>query len=281
LHDWLETHDIVGISGIDTRALVQYIRDNGAQTIAINYNNSGYINDAELQQIITELKNWGSLAGKDLATQATITKQQSYDNPHNVDNDLEVAIIDFGCKQNIIESIIKRVKKLHILPANFDIQELRQLKPDGVLLSNGPADPKATYNKYQDNIDQLVNDTDSQLPIYGICLGYQILALALGCESYKMPLGHRGANHPIYNNILQKVEITSQNHGFAIKVDSLPKGIEATHYSLFDQTLEGFKHHQKQIFAVQHHPEASPGPHDSSYFFQDFLTACQNYAKKK
>jgi carbamoyl-phosphate synthase small subunit len=185
---------------------------------------------------------------------------------------LRVAAYDFGIKRNILRRLAAHGCEVRVFPAAAPAADLRALEPDGIFLSNGPGDPAAVRYAI-DNVRELV---DSGLPVFGICLGHQILALALGARTFKLKFGHRGSNHPVKNLVTATVEITAQNHGFAVDPASLPEDVELTHVSLYDGTVEGFRHRTRPVFSVQYHPEASPGPHDADYLFGEFLAAMES-----
>jgi carbamoyl-phosphate synthase small subunit len=179
----------------------------------------------------------------------------------------KVVAMDFGCKHNILRSLEDAGCAVHVVPANATADEIMALQPDGVFLSNGPGDPAATAVYAGPQIARLI---DQNIPVFGICIGHQLMALALGAKTHKMDRGHRGANHPVKDLATGKIEITSQNHGFVVDPDSLPAALEVSHISLFDQSIEGLRHTTKPAFCVQYHPESSPGPHDSRYLFERF-----------
>jgi len=273
LDAWLKNHNLPGISGIDTRALTRYIRDNGAPNGIVAYDPSCKF---DLEALQAEAAQWPGLKGMDLAKVVSCT--ESYDwkqkcwtikdgltdqeNPTH-----KVVAVDFGAKQNILRCLANAGFDLTVVPAQSTADEILAHKPDGVFLSNGPGDPAAT-GEYATPMIQALLDKD--IPIFGICLGHQLLAQALGARTEKMHLGHRGANQPVKDLETGKVEITSQNHGFAVIADSLPDGVEESHVSLFDGSNEGLKVTGKPVFSVQYHPEASPGPMDSYYLFERF-----------
>lgn len=275
--DWLIANDIVGISGVDTRALTRHIRKNGAQNAAIHFlkENESFDFDA----LVKELAAQPSLEGLDLASEVT-TKEvypweqarwrlgEGYGQKDNEGEGLHVVAIDYGEKLNILRSLVEFGCKVTIVPANVSAWEILSMKPDGIFLSNGPADPAATGEYAIPILQELI---ESGKPIFGICLGHQLLALALGGKTEKLHQGHRGANHPVKNLENGKVEITSQNHGFVVMHESLPRDVKVTHVSLFDGTVEGLRVEGKPIFSVQYHPESSPGPHDSLYLFRQFV----------
>ncbi len=272
--EWLKDNNLCGITGIDTRELTQDIRDNGAPNgiIAVNYNG-----EFDLDALYKQLTEWKGLEGNDLAI--TVTCPTTYEWTQGLWSRVEgasvkkeitnkhVVAIDYGAKHNILRCLADTGAKVTVVPANTPANDILALKPDGVFLSNGPGDPAATGKYAVPTIQTLI---ENDIPIFGICLGHQLLALSLGATTRKMHLGHRGANHPVKNHLNGMVEITSQNHGFEVVEDSLPEGVKATHNSLFDGSNEGLMVTGKPIFSVQYHPEASPGPQDSHYLFHKF-----------
>ena len=272
---WLKKNKIVGITGIDTRKLTNYIRDNGAPKGSIQFIRKSKYNIKNLRNIT---KSWSGLLGLDLASQVTCKKPYNWNSlktwkketgyQKNKNEKYKIAAIDYGIKKNILRYFADLNCKVKIFPAKTNSQEILLEKPDGIFLSNGPGDPAAT-GKYA--IPILRELLKSKIPIFGICLGHQLLALALGAKTKKMSLGHRGANHPVKNLETNRVEITSQNHGFEIERKSLPKNIRITHKSLFDKCIEGIQLKNKPVFSVQYHPEANPGPQDSKYLFLKFI----------
>ena len=285
LDQWLKKNKIVGITGLDTRGLTNFIRDKGAPKGTIAFSKTG---DFDIKQLTSSTVKWSGLKNLDLAKKVstknnyvwtgfkTWRKDSGY--LKNKKNSLHVVAIDYGIKKNILRYFSDFNCKITIVSCKTSAHEVLKLKPNGVFLSNGPGDPAAT-GKYAINIiKELIK---KNMPIFGICLGHQILALALGAKTKKMKLGHRGANHPVKNLIKDSVEITSQNHGFEIIKKSLPKNIEITHKSLFDNCIEGIKLKNKPIFSVQYHPESNPGPQDSVYLFQEFINNMKKNAKKK
>jgi len=285
LDQWLRKNKIVGITGLDTRSLTNFIRDEGAPkgTIAFSKNNN-----FNIKQLISSTIKWRGLKNLDLAQKVSTKKNYVWsgfktwekNNGYikNKKNTLHVVAIDYGIKKNILRYFSDFNCKVTVISCKTSAQEIIKLKPDGVFLSNGPGDPAAT-GKYAINIiKELIKNN---MPIFGICLGHQILALTLGAKTKKMKLGHRGANHPVKNLIKDSVEITSQNHGFEIIEKSLPNNIEITHKSLFDNCVEGIRLKNKPIFSVQYHPESNPGPQDSIYLFQEFINYMKKNAKKK
>ena len=267
LEEYLKAQDIVGIQGIDTRYLTRMIRDEGAMNAIISSNN---LNEIYLKD---KLNSHPSMNGLDLAKEVTCKKQYSWNQSKT---GYRVAAIDFGIKYNILRLLESHGCRVEVFPANSAIEKLLDFNPQGIFLSNGPGDPAAvTYA-----IDLVKKLLKINLPIFGICLGHQILSLALGAETYKLKFGHRGCNHPVKNIETNSVEITSQNHGFSIDVNSIPDNISITHTSLNDNTIEGIKCNNHLAFSVQYHPESSPGPHDSRYLFKNFIDLMKNHKKQ-
>lgn len=258
LGDYLRQNSIAGISELDTRALVRCIRSRGAMRGVIS------CRDFNLDSLREKARRHQSMEGSDYVQ--TVTAEQSYrweaERP-----EFHVAAYDFGIKTNILRCLARRGCALTVVPADASAEDVLALNPDGIFLSNGPGDPQALQYAVS-NIRKLAG----RKPIFGICLGHQLLALALGGSTFKMKFGHRGGNQPVKNLITGKVEITTHNHGFAVDPDSLPQSeVQISHLNLNDQTLEGFRHRTLPMFSVQYHPEASPGPHDSLYLFDDFI----------
>ncbi len=275
LNAWMKKHGLRGISGIDTRALTRHIRLNGAQNCAIIVSAKGAPN---LDKLKAALEAAPDMNGLELAAHHTTSANYAWNeqrwelssgySDQTAQNLPHVVAIDYGVKRNILRSLASTGVRLTVVPATTTAEEILALNPDGVFLSNGPGDPAATGSYAVPTIKKLVA---SGKPIFGICLGHQMLGIALGCRTEKMKQGHRGANHPVKDLHTGKVEITSQNHGFAISDNQLPDEVEVTHRSLFDGTIQGIAVKGKPIFSVQGHPEASPGPHDSQYLFQRFV----------
>ncbi len=273
LVEWMEEYNLVGISGIDTRALTQYIRDNGAPKGAVVYHPDG---NFDIDQILKDVKAWSGLEGLDLAKDVSCTQSYKWEeglwsldkgyataeNP-----EFHVVAVDYGAKRNILRCLVGAGCRVTVVPAQSSAEDILAHQPDGVFLSNGPGDPAATAMYAVPMIKELMT---KNIPIFGICLGHQLLALALGAKTEKMHLGHRGANQPVKDLKTGLVEITSQNHGFAVLEKTLPANVAASHISLFDGSNEGLFVKDYPAFSVQYHPEASPGPQDSYYLFERF-----------
>jgi len=282
---WLKKNKIVGITGLDTRSLTNSIRDKGAPKGTISFSKKGDFNISKLTNITSK---WSGLKNLDLAEQVTTTtnyiwsgfktwkKETGY--LKNKKIFFHVVAIDYGIKKNILRYFSDLSCKVTVVSCKTNAKDILKLKPSGIFLSNGPGDPAETGKYAIGIIKELIKNN---LPIFGICLGHQILALALGAKTKKMKLGHRGANHPVKNLIKDNVEITSQNHGFEIIRENLPKNIEVTHKSLFDNCIEGIRLKNKPIFSVQYHPESNPGPQDSVYLFKEFINNIKKNAQKK
>ena len=282
---WLKKNKIVGITGLDTRSLTNFIRDKGAPKGTISNSKDGKFN---VSKLTNQAIKWSGLKNLDLAEKVTTKKnyiwvgfktwkkEDGY--VKNNTKSLNVVAIDYGIKKNILRYFSDFNCKVNVVSCKTNADSILKLKPDGIFLSNGPGDPAATGKYAIGTIKKLIKE---EIPIFGICLGHQILALALGAKTKKMKLGHRGANHPVKNLIKNNVEITSQNHGFEIINESLPNNIEVTHKSLFDSCIEGIKLKNKPVFSVQYHPESNPGPQDSVYLFKEFINNMKKNAKKK
>lgn len=259
LADYLEGEGIIGIEGVDTRALTRRLRLSGAMKGIIS------TKDLDPVSLATRAKASPGLVGRDLVR--GVTCREAYRWPAKEGGPFHVVAFDFGIKFNIIRCLAERGCRVTVVPATTPADEVRRLKPDGVLFSNGPGDPEPiTYAV------ETIRKLMGQFPLFGICLGQQLLGLALGGKTYKLKFGHRGANHPVKNLRTGRVEITTQNHGFCVDIDSIrDPEVEITHVNLNDQTLEGIRHRSLPVFSVQYHPEASAGPHDAEYLFDDFI----------
>ncbi len=274
---WLKSQKVVGVAGIDTRSLVRCLRDQGAQNGVIA---SDGMCEADA---LAMARDWQGLEGRDLAgqvsrEQATGWTQGSYDldtcHHRDVGDVWHVVAMDFGCKDNILRKLADRDCRVTVMPASSTATDVLAQKPNGIFLSNGPGDP-AAVGYAVDTIRELL-ETDT--PIFGICMGHQLLSQALGLSTFKLKFGHRGGNHPVRDETTGKIEITSQNHGFAVRDDHVPAHVEITHRSLFDGTVEGLQVKDKPVFSVQYHPEASPGPHDADYLFDRFVEMIRTYS---
>jgi len=274
LDAWLKKRGIIGISGLDTRALTALIREKGMADAVIAHVPGGKFDDAALK---SELDAFPGLEGLDLAKDVSTTQTYKWDETRwrwgegygTLENpEFHIVAIDFGAKRNILRCIADQGARVTVVPATATAEDIMAHNPDGVFLSNGPGDPAATGEYAVPTIQKVI---ESGKPVFGICLGHQLLGLALGGKTTKMHQGHHGANHPVKDLTTGKVEITSMNHGFAVDRDSLPAGVIETHISLFDNSNAGLAVEGKPIFSVQYHPEASPGPHDSHYLFTRFL----------
>jgi carbamoyl-phosphate synthase small subunit len=274
LDHWLVSHGVCGVTGIDTRALTRRIRWLGAPNGTIVHAPDGVF---DLPALHRKAAEWPGLVGMDLVPEVTCRQTYSWDETKWTLGQgygrltaprFHVVAIDYGAKRNILRCLANSGCKVTVVPATATVDDVLAHTPDGVFLSNGPGDPEATGVYAVPTIKGVL---DSGLPVFGICLGHQMLALALGGKTCKMDIGHRGANHPVKDLVTGKVEITSQNHGFAVLPESLPDGVTITHRSLFDGTVEGLELTGKPVFCVQYHPEASPGPQDSHYLFDRFV----------
>lgn len=273
LDAWLKSHGLVGLAGIDTRRLTRRIRDLGAPNGVVAHSPDGRF---DLDALRAEATAWPGLEGMDLAREVSCRQTYAWSETtwslgagYGVQEQprFHVVAIDFGAKRNILRCLAAAGCAVTVVPATATVDDVMRHKPDGVFLSNGPGDPAATGEYAIPTIRGLM---DTGVPMFGICLGHQMMALALGGRTEKMARGHRGANHPVKDLDTGKVEITSQNHGFVVIPESLPETVEVTHLSLFDGSNEGLRVKGKPVFSVQYHPEASPGPQDSHYLFQRF-----------
>jgi len=259
LKEFLENDDVLGVEGIDTRELTKHIRQDGAMKGALAVGDN-----PDLNLLRQKAEDYPSPVGRNLASRVTCKSSYKWNNKGKY----HVLVIDYGVKRSILNQLVERNCKVTVASANISSDEIFKLNPDGILLSNGPGDPAGvTWSIKQ------IKNIIGKLPIFGICFGHQVLALALGIKTYKLKFGHHGGNHPVKNIDTGMVEITTQNHGFCVKYQDVKKfpGLEVTHINLNDDTLEGMFHQELNCFSVQFHPEAAPGPHDSSYLFQNFI----------
>jgi carbamoyl-phosphate synthase small subunit len=275
---FLAQNGIAVASGIDTRALVRHLRTRGVMRGVLS------VNGGSRDELVDRARAVPSMAGLDLATRVSTNVTYGWDKPVSPVSASEkfvgapeprfhVVAYDFGIKRNILRRLVTTGARVTVVPALTPAEDVLGLKPDGVFLSNGPGDPEPLHFQVE-QVRKLIGKT----PVFGICLGHQILGLALGGKTYKLKFGHRGANHPVLNTLTQRVEITSHNHGFAVDPESLNlNSLEVTHVNLNDQTLEGFRHREHPVFCVQYHPEAAPGPHDSHYLFDDFAKLIEEH----
>jgi len=276
---WLKARGIIGLSGIDTRALTVLIREKGMPNGVIVHNPKGKFDIQKLQKLAAD---WHGLVGLDLAKDVSLTQRMDWDEKlwdwkdgytHADGGVFKVVAVDYGLKRNILRCLTSAGCDVTVVPATTSADDILAMEPDGVFLSNGPGDPAATGEYAVPEIKKIV---DSGKPVFGICLGHQMLAIALGAKTHKMHQGHHGANHPVKDFTTGKVEITSMNHGFAVDRASLPPGVVETHVSLFDGSNAGIALEGRPVFSVQYHPEASPGPQDSHYLFRRFVEQMQS-----
>ncbi len=278
LNEWLIKNNLTGICGIDTRKITKLIKLKGAKTVAIVYQDN--IDDALIKKTVEQINKTPDLDGVELAESASQNKKYNWGNEAKWIQDLnsynnlaqkklKVVAIDYGAKLNILRCLTEAGCEVSVVGAKASFSEIINQNPDGVFLSNGPGDPAET-GKYAIPVIQEI--LRNKIPLFGICLGHQLLALSIGAKTSKMHQGHRGANHPVQNLKTKKVEITSQNHGFCVDANSMPENAEITHISLFDQTVEGLSLKDGSAFSVQYHPESSPGPDDSFYLFEEFVS---------
>jgi len=258
LDAFMREHELVGISGVDTRALVRHIRDKGVMNAVISSD------ELDEETLVERARNWRSMEGLELASNVTTGSPYTYCEGKGP----RVAVYDFGVKQNILRSFRARGCTVKVVPDDTPLDDVLSWEPDGLFFSNGPGDPRAM----PDAIERVGRALDTGLPIFGICLGHQLMALAQGFDVYKMFVGHRGANHPVKNLDTERVEVTTQNHGFAVDEDSIDADVaRVTHVNLNDSTVEGLRFKTFTGLSLQYHPEASPGPHDSHYHFDTFM----------
>ena len=282
LDAWLRSHALPGLAGVDTRALTLRIRDGGPPSAVLAYPADGVFDLAALR---AQAQNWPGLEGMDLAKQVSCSQAYEWDEgtwhyPQGFGRQAtprhHVVAVDYGAKRNILRSLAEAGCRVTVVPAESTAEDILRHRPDGVFLSNGPGDPAATGSYAVPAIQGVL---DANVPVFGICLGHQLLALALGGRTYKLDRGHRGANQPVKDLATGRVEITSQNHGFAVADDSLPEGVVVTHTSLFDGSNEGIACEGRRAFSVQYHPEASPGPSDSAHLFRRFTAMLDGASK--
>ncbi len=280
LQDYLRLHKVVGLAGVDTRALARHCRTRGTPRALIS--NDG----TPVEALLSRLRDYPGIDGEDLTARVTARAPYvfagGFSGPEGFveavrparlpGRAFRVAALDFGLKENILKNLTARRCEVTVVPAYTPLEEVLALGPEGVFLSNGPGNPRMAKAALP-----AVRGLAERLPTFGICFGHQLLALAFGGATYKLPFGHRGANHPVKNLATGRVEITSHNHGFSVDADRLPPGFEATHVNLNDGTLEGMRHAALPVFSVQYHPESSPGPHDSLYLFDDFVAMMERF----
>lgn len=270
LNNWLKKQNIIGITNIDTRAITRHIRKFGAENVLISHRAQGEKFDWD--NLYEKLLSTPDQNGCELASKTSCKKIYSW-NEGKITGAKKVVVIDYGMKLNMLNCLANVKCEVIVVPSHTSFDTIMKYQPDGIFLSNGPGDPKATAIYALPVLKQLIG---VGIPIFGVCMGHQLLALALGAETEKMHQGHRGANHPVKNLITNQIEITTQNHGFVVNRESLPSNVNITHISLFDNTIEGIALKDKPVFSVQYHPESSPGPHDSHYLFNQFV----NYMKR-
>src|SRR5262245_12212965 len=268
LDGYLREHGVIGLEGIDTRALVRRLRVRGALLAVLS------TEDLDVRSLVHKARACPRLVGRDLVREVVPPAPFHWEQGFSSDlvnylparpAEKHVVALDFGMKHNILRCLVQVGCRVTVLPGTATAEEVRAYRPDGIFLSNGPGDPEPLGYAI-DAIRELAGET----PMFGICLGHQLLGLALGAQTFKLKFGHRGANQPVLNELTNKVEITTQNHGFAVKLDTMPAELEPTHLNLNDRTLEGMRHRHLPVFSVQYHPEASAGPHDSGYLFEQF-----------
>ncbi len=264
LNKWLVQNNVIGVTNLNTRNLTIKVREKGAlKATLIN----GVKKNLNIKSLVKKTKDWSGINDNDLAKFVSCKKPYVYKNITTLKNRIDIVAIDFGCKKNILDLFLEYNFRVTVVPYTFSYDQIMKFKPKGVFLSNGPGDPFATSKLVLQTIKQLVRNN---MPLFGICLGHQILGLALGANTIKMHHGHHGVNQPVKNLNNNKIEITSQNHGFMVDPKTLLQDIIVSHISLFDKSIQGIEHISKPFFSVQYHPESSPGPHDSRYLFNKF-----------
>lgn len=264
LQDYLISNNIVGIEHLDTRALVRHIREKGAMRSAIS------TVDLDRESLLEKVLASPAMADRELAS--TVTVSERYDHAAASEEKYHIVAYDFGVKTNSLREFARYGCRVTVVPAGTSAADTMALEPDGIFLSNGPGDP-ASMKAVVDEVKKL---TESHVPIFGICLGHQLLGEAFGGSTYKLKFGHRGGNQPIMDLTTRRIEITAHNHGFAVAADSLPAEVEVTHVNLNDNTVAGLRHKTLPVFSVQYHPESAPGPHDSEYLFERFINLMKN-----
>lgn len=267
LDEYLQKNKVVGLQGIDTRALVRHIRDKGAMRAAIS------TMELDEKRLLSRVLDTPKMENRELASSVSVGERYEY--PAEGKEEFLVVAFDFGIKTNSLREFSKFGCRTIVVPSDTSAEEVLELNPDGIFLSNGPGDP-ATMSLVIEQVKKLI---DSKQPIFGICLGHQLLGQAFGGTTYKMKFGHRGGNQPIKDLTTGKIEITSHNHGFAVDADSLPSDVEVTHINLNDNTVAGLRHKSLPVFCVQYHPESAPGPHDSEYLFERFIDLMRRSVK--
>ncbi|GIR09484.1 MAG: carbamoyl-phosphate synthase small chain [Alphaproteobacteria bacterium] len=264
LSKWLIQNNVIGVTNLNTRNLTIKVREKGALKATII---NGIKKNLNIKSLVKKTADWSGINDNDLAKVVSCKKPYVYKNITNSKNRINIVAIDFGCKKNILDLFLENNFRVTVVPYTYSYDQIMKFKPKGVFLSNGPGDPFATSRLVLQTIKKLIKNN---MPLFGICLGHQILGLALGANTIKMHHGHHGVNQPVKNLNNNKIEITSQNHGFMIDPKTLLKEIKVSHISLFDNTIQGIEHVSKPFFSVQYHPESSPGPHDSRYLFNKF-----------
>ncbi len=260
LEEFIGKHKVLGIEGIDTRALTKHIREAGAMKGVLS------AEDLDPASLVAKAKASPGLVGRDLVKEVTSSESRRW----SADGRFRVVAMDFGVKHNILRLLASRNIQVTVVPAATKAEEILEMDPDGVFLSNGPGDP-AGVPYVVEEVGKLLG----RKPVFGICLGQQLIGRALGFETFKLKFGHHGVNHPVRNEATGRIEITSQNHGFCVDIESADAPVEVTHVNLNDRTLEGFRHREMPVFCVQYHPEAAPGPHDSAYLFDEFVASME------